>query len=115
MLLAVLAAFGFSGYALAIRPVMKIAGPFLAYADRAYTAVGCITLMLILGDRAGATVTGFRASAAAARAEPRCWPGDRAHDLLHGDQAHRRGAVVGADPLQPFTVAIGECCCRCSR
>ena len=45
VLLAVLAAFGFSGYALAIRPVMKIAGPFLTYAViSAYTAVACVAV-----------------------------------------------------------------------
>lgn len=57
VLLAVAAALGFSGYALAIRPVMKIAGPFLTYAVvSAYTAIACLVMMFLLADRAGAAV-----------------------------------------------------------
>ncbi|MFU8829856.1 MAG: EamA family transporter, partial [Phycisphaerales bacterium] len=57
LLLALGAALGFSGYALAIRPVMKVAGPFLTYAVvSAYTAVACLVMMVALADRVGSDV-----------------------------------------------------------
>jgi len=57
LLLALGAALGFSGYALAIRPVMKVAGPFLTYAVvSAYTAIACLVMMVALADRVGSDV-----------------------------------------------------------
>lgn len=110
VLLAVLAAFGFSGYALAIRPVMKIAGPFLAYAViSAYTAVGCIVLMLIFGDRAGATVTGLSGELLLLLGLSAMLGLAIGHTTYYTAIKH-----IGVAPssaliqLQPFTVAIGE-------
>lgn len=110
VLLAVAAAFGFSGYALAIRPVMKVAGPFLAYAViSAYTAVGCLSLMLLFGNRMGADVTDLSLRLLWLLTLSAMLGLAIGHTAYYTAIKH-----IGVAPssaliqLQPFTVAIGE-------
>jgi len=110
VLLAVAAAFGFSGYALAIRPVMKIAGPFLAYAViSAYTAIGCIVLMLLFGNRMGADVVGLSMPLLGLLTLSAMLGLAIGHTAYYTAIKH-----IGVAPssaliqLQPFTVSIGE-------
>lgn len=110
VLLAVGAAFGFSGYALAIRPVMKIAGPFVAYAViSAYTAVGCIVLMLLFGEQMGADVFQLSTRLLMLLALSAMLGLAIGHTAYYSAIKHLGVAPSSAViQLQPFTVAIGE-------